>query len=256
VDSPRFHISIRTGSRAITEQVIAAYDRNAAKIAARNVTAGTPWERFIEETFQVGDSILELGAGIGDVAAQLIAKGCSVVACEPSAAMRAEAVKRHPEIASVLADDALPLAPGVHEKEFDGVACLAVLMHLPEVMLFDATFCGSPNDPFGKLTQRVQKRGLRPSRIGAPETTTFNSLTLRHCARIVSTLGHKLRDRIEQYRRTVCRTARCRIAPVLDRSGRHAVAVTDFCFFHQFLNGGIWLTVAGHAQTTESPAER
>jgi hypothetical protein len=126
--------------QVMLERVVAAYDKNVAHIAERHVAAGEPWAKFISENFCAGDSVIEFGAGIGDVAAQLLAIGCSVVACEPSAAMRTEAMTRHPELSGALSDEFLPPRNGAHVGPFDKAVCLAVLMHIPEEQLFDAAF--------------------------------------------------------------------------------------------------------------------
>lgn len=149
-DSPKLPLML--------DRVLTAYDQHAAQIAVRHSAAGDPWASLIRANFRTGESVIELGAGIGDVASQLIGIGCTVVACEPSVGMRDEAVSRHPELSVVLSDDSLPLPHGAHPGPFDGAICLAVLMHLPEEKLFDAAFgIRSRLKPGGRLLLSVSE---------------------------------------------------------------------------------------------------
>ncbi|HVF18072.1 MAG TPA: methyltransferase domain-containing protein [Steroidobacteraceae bacterium] len=78
--------------------------------------------------------VLDIGAGSGRDAAWLAERGHSVLAVEPTAAMRAAAMKLHPSSAIEWLDDALPDLTIVHSRGelFDVILISAVWMHLDE----------------------------------------------------------------------------------------------------------------------------
>lgn len=75
--------------------------------------------------------ILDVGAGTGRDAAALVARGHSVVAVEPTAALRAHGQRLHAGSKIDWVDDALPdLALSRHAGRFEAVFATAVWMHL------------------------------------------------------------------------------------------------------------------------------
>lgn len=81
-----------------------------------------------------GAWILDVGSGIGTDAAALSALGYHVVAAEPSAGMRREALARHDAAPVTWIDDRLPNLSRVSAlgRQFDFLVLTAVFMHLPE----------------------------------------------------------------------------------------------------------------------------
>src|SRR5262245_40163079 len=78
--------------------------------------------------------IVDIGAGTGRDSAALAARGHSVVAVEPTDALRAEGQRRHAGAAITWIDDSLPdlaVLRGRHEH-FDVVLLSAVWLHLDE----------------------------------------------------------------------------------------------------------------------------
>lgn len=78
--------------------------------------------------------VLDIGAGTGRDAAGFAALGHSVVAVEPTAAMRAHAMRLHPSPAIEWVDDSLPelAVLSARGESFDVVMLTAVWMHLDE----------------------------------------------------------------------------------------------------------------------------
>ena len=81
-----------------------------------------------------GATALDVGAGTGRDAAWLASLGFDVVAVEPSAAMRAQAVALHPDAGVRWLDDALPDLARVRrlKRSFELILLSAVWMHVPE----------------------------------------------------------------------------------------------------------------------------
>lgn len=73
--------------------------------------------------------ILDIGAGTGRDAAAFAAQGHSVVAVEPTAALRAHGQRLHPSPRIAWVDDSLPALATVHAR-FDVIMATAVWMHL------------------------------------------------------------------------------------------------------------------------------
>jgi SAM-dependent methyltransferase len=76
--------------------------------------------------------VVDIGAGSGRDAAALAALGHQVLAVEPTAALRAEGMRLHPDLGIEWLDDALPGLPKLAARgaRFDLVMLVAVLMHL------------------------------------------------------------------------------------------------------------------------------
>ena len=78
-------------------------------------------------------SVIDIGAGSGRDAAWFASKGYSVLAVEPSATMREEGRRRHPDPGITWLDDSLPGLAGVYRlgASFDVALLSAVWMHVP-----------------------------------------------------------------------------------------------------------------------------
>ena len=78
-------------------------------------------------------SVIDIGAGSGRDAAWFASKGYSVLAVEPSATMREEGRRRHPDSGITWIDDSLPGLAGVYRlgASFDVAMLSAVWMHVP-----------------------------------------------------------------------------------------------------------------------------
>jgi len=110
-------------------ETLQAYDSGAAGYANDWETqpAGTDLRELVRTYFTPGPTA-DVGCGSGRDAAWLTANGFPAVGFEPSAGLRAEAERRHPEVEFHPA--ALPDLEGVPGSSFLNVLCETVLMHL------------------------------------------------------------------------------------------------------------------------------
>ena len=91
--------------------------------------------RQFEATFAPGARLLDVGCGMGRDLAVLREVGFDAYGLEPHAAMRAQAIERHPQLAGRISPAALPDIGQPFGGGFDGVLCSAVLMHIPDAAL-------------------------------------------------------------------------------------------------------------------------
>lgn len=117
---------------------VAFYALNARNIAERYEAGASSIARHFRHAFVPGSRVLDVGAGSGRDLAQLRRCGFDAFGVEPVGELRAEAFRHHPELLGRLEAGALPLERPFDGALFDGVVCSAVLMHVPEVELFDA----------------------------------------------------------------------------------------------------------------------
>lgn len=118
---------------SMDERTIAFYDRQAAATASRHRSLDTaPWRPRFSSAFRRGGRVLDVGCGCGRDLTLLLELGFDAHGTEPSAGMRAEAVRAYPVLAGRILHHALPLPdPAALGGPFDGIVCSAVLMHVP-----------------------------------------------------------------------------------------------------------------------------
>lgn len=114
---------------------VRAYDQQAASLAALYEALAPQSVHAELADFvprQPGLFALDVGAGSGRDAAWLVSLGYEVVAVEPAAGMRAEAIRRHPDKRIRWLDDRLPDLAEVHRRgiAFDLILLSAVWMHV------------------------------------------------------------------------------------------------------------------------------
>lgn len=118
----------------------AFYSLRASDVVARYEAVGSPVAPYLSVAFPRGCRVLDVGLGSGRDLALLLREGYDAYGVEPVDAMRAEAVHRHPELATRVCAGALPHVETPYGEQFDGVLCSAVLMHVAESDLFDTAF--------------------------------------------------------------------------------------------------------------------
>ena len=114
-------MSFAPGTRAFYDHWAATGQENPRSLISR---------RF-ESVFAPGSRVLDVGCGMGRDLAVLREMGFDAYGVEPHAAMRAQAVARHPHLAGRIATPSLPDLGQPFGGGFDGVLCSAVLMHIP-----------------------------------------------------------------------------------------------------------------------------
>jgi len=120
-----------------TKQV---YDNHAKKLAEQYESADMKeLNNLLLRYLPEGGELLEIGCGSGRDAAFLMERGYHVTAVDPSIAMVRYAAAKHPTLAETLHTKEFPLAQDdeLLKRRFDGVLCLAVLMHVLNHDLFE-----------------------------------------------------------------------------------------------------------------------
>lgn len=118
------------------DDAIADYDRLAGTLAPRYAGSGAA-ERLVKRHVALlpkpPGPVLDIGAGSGAHAVAFEAKGYRVVAVEPSAGMRAQALTLFPDMDAEWIDDRLPDLSVVRARgeRFPFVLINAVWMHVP-----------------------------------------------------------------------------------------------------------------------------
>jgi SAM-dependent methyltransferase len=116
------------------------YSRNARETAQRYESVDSPVAQYFGVAFPAGARVLDIGAGSGRDLVGLLSLGYDAFGVEPVAAMAAQAVEHHPQLANRIACAALPGIGEPFGGQFAGILCSAVLMHVPDSDLFDAVF--------------------------------------------------------------------------------------------------------------------
>ncbi|MCK9684521.1 class I SAM-dependent methyltransferase [Scleromatobacter humisilvae] len=88
--------------------------------------------RHFESAFAPGARVLDVGCGKGRDIVALLDMGFDAFGVEPNDAMRAQALARDARLRGRVEAAALPALGQPFGGGFDGVACSAVLMHVPD----------------------------------------------------------------------------------------------------------------------------
>lgn len=120
------------------------YAQNAARLASLYSAELSEIENRLSSVFARSQKILDIGCGTGRDLAFLLGNGKDAVGLDPCREMldfaRKTLTERGLSAQNRLFQGALPDLNQFGDAAFDGVLCLAVLMHLPEEELFDAVF--------------------------------------------------------------------------------------------------------------------
>ncbi|MFK5947352.1 MAG: methyltransferase domain-containing protein [Methylococcales bacterium] len=112
------------------------YQKNAKSIYDLYETAADDLSEYLQASFAKGSSIVDVGAGTACDLRELLSLGYDAIGIEPSEALRTLSISKHPELKGKLLPGSLPELN--LSKQFDGIVCSAVLMHIPENYLFDS----------------------------------------------------------------------------------------------------------------------
>ena len=114
------------------------YAENSANLAEQYNSCSGGISAYFAEAFSPGMKILDIGCGSGRDLCELRKMGYDaygVDACKEFVDLVNENL-----CSSVVSLATLPELANIVDKSYDGILCSAVLMHLPEEELFDASF--------------------------------------------------------------------------------------------------------------------
>lgn len=159
------------------------YSSNAALLAEQYRSAAGGIETWFKIAFPEGCRVLDIGCAAGRDVSLLLKGGWDAFGVDRCAELIDEGLRFDPSLEGRLSVDALPALSTIPDSSFDGILCSAVLMHLPEEILFDTAFglrrvlkpggrllVSLPVDPNGEpLTGRDERgrfhNGLSPERL-------------------------------------------------------------------------------------------
>lgn len=167
------------------------YSSNADKLARVYAKSQGGISDWFETAFPKGTKILDVGAGSGRDLARLLDGGWDAWGVDPSLAFIAEAEKLYPAVRDRISESALPELHNVPDREYDGILCSAVLMHIPEEGLFDAVFgLRRVLKPGGRfLVSLPTDSNGNPVSERDPEGRLFNGLSPDKLELLLSRLG-------------------------------------------------------------------
>lgn len=116
------------------------YEQNARELARRYAAAGGGVSAWFDTAFLKGSKILDVGAAAGRDVLLLLRGGWDAFGVDPCRELIQEGLCSEADLNGRLSCDALPELSSISDQSFDGVICSAVLMHLPEEILFDTAF--------------------------------------------------------------------------------------------------------------------
>lgn len=116
------------------------YTENAELISSKYRSAGAGISLYFDQAFTPGCLVLDIGCGSGRDLNALINAKYDAYGVDSCKAFVKSMPVYYSETQGRVAHDSLPDLMTVKDKLFDGVLCSAVLMHLPEELLFDSVY--------------------------------------------------------------------------------------------------------------------
>ncbi|HRZ27110.1 MAG TPA: methyltransferase domain-containing protein [Spirochaetota bacterium] len=96
--------------------------------------------RYFSTAFIPGTRILDIGSGTGRDLSILLSLGYDAYGVDASQEMADYSLSHTPALKERVRVGAIPSEKPLYEKLFNGILCSAMLMHLPDELLFDAAF--------------------------------------------------------------------------------------------------------------------
>jgi SAM-dependent methyltransferase len=118
-------------------ETLQVYNKKSTHLFSKYSDSSEGISKYFQKAFLPKSNILDIGSGSGRDLYILNQSGYNAVGVEPSIEMVKLALLKYPELKDKLHFDQLPELDSVTNK-FDGILCSAVLMHIPQIQLFDA----------------------------------------------------------------------------------------------------------------------
>lgn len=114
------------------------YNQQAAALTERYNSIESLLGQLIHRLFKRGDKVLDIGCGSGRDLSMMLNQGLDCVGIEPSQALRKSSLVEFPELRDRIIAGALPHLPEELTGPFHGICLSAVIMHIPENLLFES----------------------------------------------------------------------------------------------------------------------
>ena len=123
------------------KQTAAYYEDNAKEISAMYESIDSPFEQLFPHFITKDNTVLDIGCGSARDLSMLHLEGCDVYGLEPSERLIEKAKQLHPELVDRIFQGSLPSNfESVTDRKFDAILLSAVIMHIPNLELFQAAF--------------------------------------------------------------------------------------------------------------------
>lgn len=122
------------------QQTLKYYSVESAYLARKYDSCAGGIDQYFQKAFEPGMRILDIGCGSGRDLRYLHELGFNADGVDPCQGFVDIVNNNKTGYGSVVTQDQLPELKTINDGKYDGVLCSAVLMHLPEEQLFDASF--------------------------------------------------------------------------------------------------------------------
>lgn len=116
------------------------YNENAFDLVKQYNSIESPLSLLLPVLFPKGRRVLDVGCGSGRDMAHMMQLGLDVYGVEPGNELIKQAVNRFPQLNDRIFLGGLPRLPENLPCCYDGIILSAVIMHIPENILFDSAF--------------------------------------------------------------------------------------------------------------------
>jgi SAM-dependent methyltransferase len=118
------------------------YRKNARELLIQNhQVKGDGVSVYFDRAFVDCKTVLDIGCGAGQDLLLLLEKGYDAYGLEPCKELIRVTIEKYPQLSGKILPGSLPSkVENLKNREFDGVLCSAVLMHIPGEDLFDSVY--------------------------------------------------------------------------------------------------------------------
>jgi 2-polyprenyl-3-methyl-5-hydroxy-6-metoxy-1,4-benzoquinol methylase len=155
--------------------------------------------KYFHIAFPLKSSILEIGTGSGKDLHLLHQYGHNVIGIEPSEELIKLSLRKYPSLTGKIFNDNLPDLGGI-KGTFDAILCSAVLMHIPQMQLFDSAVAIKNHlNVGGRILLSIPHfyPGINKNSLRDNNGRLFNGITANQLILLFERLGFRLIERWE-----------------------------------------------------------